>query len=100
MVGRSLTYTSSQCGRLSAAARAGVAMRRREFVRLLGGAVAWPLAAHAQQPTTPVIGFLNGSSATAYAAYTQAFIRGLAETGFRVGENVGIEYRWAEGRYD
>ena len=52
------------------------------------------------QPSTPVVGFLNGSSATAYAAYVQAFISGLAETGLKVGENVSIEYRWAEGRYD
>src|SRR6476659_11116673 len=75
-------------------------MRRREFIRSLGYAVfAYPLAARAQR-AMPVVGFLNGSSATAYAAYDQAFIRGLAETGFKVGENVSIEYRWAEGRYD
>ena len=75
-------------------------MRRREFILLLGGAATWPPAARAQQPATPVVGFLNGSSATAYAAYVQAFISGLAETGLKVGENVSIEYRWAEGRYD
>src|SRR6516225_12409153 len=74
-------------------------MRRREFIMLLGGAATWPIAARGQS-SIPVIGFINGSSATAYAAYVQAFIRGLAETGHTVGENVAIEYRWAEGRYD
>src|SRR5215467_7060529 len=75
-------------------------MRRREFITLLGGAAAaWPIAAKGQS-SIPVIGFINGSSATAYAAYVQAFIRGLAETGHTVGENVAIEYRWAEGHYD
>src|SRR5215467_245718 len=75
-------------------------MRRRDFIRSVGYAVfAYPLAARAQR-AAPVVGFLNGSSAAAYAASVQAFIRGLAETGFKVGENVNIEYRWAEGRYD
>jgi putative ABC transport system substrate-binding protein len=68
---------------------------------LVGGAVAASsFTARAQQTATPVIGFLNGSSATAYATYVQAFVRGLAETGYTVGENVAIEYRWAEGHYD
>ena len=75
-------------------------MRRREFISLFVGAVALPIAARGQQSSIPVIGFINGSSATAYAAYVQAFIHGLAETGYTVGENVTIEYRWAEGHYD
>jgi putative tryptophan/tyrosine transport system substrate-binding protein len=76
-------------------------MRRRKFIMLIAGAAAtWPLAARAQKTERPTIGFLNGSSATAYAAYVQAFIRGLAETGYRVGENVAIEYRWADGHYE
>jgi len=73
---------------------------RRRLITLLGGMAAWPIAARAQQSSIPVIGFINGSSATAYAAYVQAFIRGLAETDHRVGENVAIEFRWAEGQYD
>jgi len=74
-------------------------MRRRDFITLLGGAAAWPIAAKGQS-SIPVIGFVNGASATAYAAYVQAFIRGLAETGHTVGGNVAIEYRWADGQYD
>jgi putative ABC transport system substrate-binding protein len=74
-------------------------MRRRDFITLLVGTAAWPIAARAQS-NIPVIGFINGSSATAYAAYVQAFIRGLAETGYTAGENVAIEYRWAEGHYE
>ena len=75
-------------------------MKRREFIALLGGAATWPIIARGQQSSVPVIGFINGSSATAYAAYVQAYIRGLAETGHTVGENVTIEYRWADGHYD
>jgi putative ABC transport system substrate-binding protein len=74
-------------------------LKRREFITLLGGAASWPFPASGQS-NIPVIGFINGSSATAYVPYVQAFIRGLAETGHTVGENVAIEYRWAEGDYD
>ena len=76
-------------------------MRRREFVSLLGAAAAtWPLAARAQSPATPVVGFLHSASASANAYAVAEFRRGLKEQGFIEDQNVRIEYRWAEGRYD
>jgi putative ABC transport system substrate-binding protein len=76
-------------------------VRRREFITLLSGAaMAWPLAAHAQPATMPMIGFMHTASADRFPHLVAAFGKGLKEVGYVEGQNVAIEYRWAEGQYD
>ena len=75
-------------------------MRRREFITLLGGTAFWPLVARAQQPAMPVLGVLGGTSQAEWMPFLAAFNRGLKEVGYIGGENVKIEYRWADNQYD
>jgi putative ABC transport system substrate-binding protein len=76
-------------------------MKRREFVLALGGAaIAWPVVARAQQPAMPVVGYLASGSLKTFGSHIKGFLRGLKESGFIDGQNVKIEYRWAEGQFD
>jgi putative tryptophan/tyrosine transport system substrate-binding protein len=75
-------------------------MRRREFIAGLGSVAAWPLAARAQKPTIPVIGFVSGGSAVAFTGYAAAFRKGLGESGYVDGQSVTVEYHWLDGQYD
>jgi len=75
-------------------------MRRREFIAVLSGAATWPLAARAQNPAKPVIGFLGGAGPVGYAPQIEAWRLGLRDHGYVEGQNIAVEYRWAEGKYD
>jgi putative ABC transport system substrate-binding protein len=74
-------------------------LRRRQFITLLGGAAAWPLAARAQQPVMPVVGFLSSLSQNDLGLVIPGFLQGLNGAGFIEGRSIAIEYRWAEGDY-
>src|SRR6516165_6725512 len=81
--------------------RRAICMRRREFITLIGGVAAWPLAARAQQPAMPMVAFLNSASpGGGYRPIVAAFCQGLKEAGYVEGQNVTVQYRWAEGQYD
>jgi putative tryptophan/tyrosine transport system substrate-binding protein len=75
-------------------------VRRREFIAGLGGAAAWPVAARAQQPAMPVVGFVRDGSADTSARLAAAFRKGLNEIGYVEGQNVTVEYHWLEGQYN
>jgi putative ABC transport system substrate-binding protein len=75
-------------------------VKRRDFIAGLGSAAAWPLAVRAQEPATPVIGFLNGGTPAGYGRFSAAFRQGLNENGYAEGRNLVIEYRWGEDKYD
>ena len=75
-------------------------MKRREFITVLGGIASWPFAARAQQSAVRIVGFLSGRSLSTDSRLVEAFRRGLTETGYVEGQNLMIEYRWAEGQFD
>src|SRR5262249_28763795 len=78
----------------------GTTMRRRDFFTVVGSVAAWPLAAHAQQSAMPVVGFLSGRSLASDSDLVAAFSRALNETGYVNGQNLAIEFRWADGQLD